>query len=828
MERPMQSTFLLLSPVRRAWPLVGLALALAGCSNVGPEGPTGPEGPPGATGAPGPQGEPGQDGYLTLVQATTLPRGDAECPFGGTRYDTGVDNGDGGGVAGNGTLEPGEVDGSSSVCGVVSTASLVDAPTTPTGTATIDLHGGDGVSTGGQAGSVQLQLQLATGGHVAMFRNGTVDASFDMPGTDYVNLGSNPLVVGAGETVTPRVISAGSEGTLNDGDLYRYQDNFDGTIQPEDTDEHLYRWSVANGRQTITGIRVDASGTLVLPYAASARFPSSGRVAVADDIDNAGTISASLTGQSRYRLRLWATHFYGEAGSNLDQRGLDAGSYGGEGGAVFIYAVRHPEQASTICDDQGLGGVYNQGTIDTRRGVDLDSVGLYPTGTVTLCGATGVYNTGDILASGRPGPVQGGNGASISFMAPQGGVFNSGALDVSGADDTVGGTGGNVSVDARRFVNSGPLDLSGGSSPSGRDCTASVSGCAGGHGGSLSVVTRGGRVANTGDAVFTGGDTASGTSGAAGTLSVNAMDGYDSFVDASLAPGRIDWTGDLDGWGGTGGDAGGRGAEVVMSIQGSSDDRPEGEGITLYGYQGFEATGGSGVQGGGGGALGLWNQPSIFPNGRPGISGGPAYLDAPVEASGGAGVSDAAATTWGGAAGSLQVSAFANMEDSAYLQATVFADFHALGGDGTHGAYGGYLSVQARHGLTFDGSVDIRSGTGDPATGTVSDGAGVYLAAGVGPAEVTMDLDGRGGDAFTGGEGAPVDVQGAWIDFSGTVDTTGGAGSTSGGTGGDGGDVNLLGTDNGSVVQGTFTTDAGVGSTPGTPGHVTVDGFPWN
>jgi uncharacterized protein (TIGR03382 family) len=64
----------------------------------------------------GSDGSNGSNGVSSLVLTTTLPVGDANCAEGGVRIDVGLDNGDGGGTANNGVLEPGEIDSTSYVC----------------------------------------------------------------------------------------------------------------------------------------------------------------------------------------------------------------------------------------------------------------------------------------------------------------------------------------------------------------------------------------------------------------------------------------------------------------------------------------------------------------------------------------------------------------------------------------------------------------------------------------------------------------------------------------------------------------------------------------
>lgn len=101
--------------------------------DVGPEGPpgeTGPTGPTGDTGPEGPEGPQGQPagpkgdtgdkgdpGFSSLINIVDEPPG-ANCPNGGLKIQSGIDNGDGGGFARSGSLEPGEVDQTQYLCSV--------------------------------------------------------------------------------------------------------------------------------------------------------------------------------------------------------------------------------------------------------------------------------------------------------------------------------------------------------------------------------------------------------------------------------------------------------------------------------------------------------------------------------------------------------------------------------------------------------------------------------------------------------------------------------------------------------------------------------------
>ena len=67
-------------------------------------------------GVDGMDGDPGPSGFVSLLKTTTLDVGDDDCPNGGTRIDTGIDNGDGDGIAGNEILEDGEIDDTTFIC----------------------------------------------------------------------------------------------------------------------------------------------------------------------------------------------------------------------------------------------------------------------------------------------------------------------------------------------------------------------------------------------------------------------------------------------------------------------------------------------------------------------------------------------------------------------------------------------------------------------------------------------------------------------------------------------------------------------------------------
>ncbi|MDX2010755.1 MAG: DUF2341 domain-containing protein [Myxococcaceae bacterium] len=99
-------------------------------------------GAPGMTGPAGDAGTPGAAGFASLVSITPEPAG-ANCATPGQRITQGLDNGDGGGIARNGTLEAGEVDSTRYLCEATPTvAEVCRVPSYRFGTTVEVIHSG--------------------------------------------------------------------------------------------------------------------------------------------------------------------------------------------------------------------------------------------------------------------------------------------------------------------------------------------------------------------------------------------------------------------------------------------------------------------------------------------------------------------------------------------------------------------------------------------------------------------------------------------------------------------------------------------------------------
>jgi hypothetical protein len=96
-------------------------------------------------------------GFNSLVKTSTELAG-ANCPDGGIKVETGLDNGDGGGTARNAVLEPGEVDATSYVWNYANGAGGADGDPGPPGPASLTALQGTDCTVGDRPGAVQVEI----------------------------------------------------------------------------------------------------------------------------------------------------------------------------------------------------------------------------------------------------------------------------------------------------------------------------------------------------------------------------------------------------------------------------------------------------------------------------------------------------------------------------------------------------------------------------------------------------------------------------------------------------------------------------------------------
>jgi len=748
----------------------------------------------------GEDGSPGDDGVSALIDTTELPRGDEDCPHGGLAISVGLDNGDGGGTAGDGILQPGEIDDSEFICDGAPgyDIGLLDPPGGPAGVFELRLDGGGSTNgDGGEGGKVSLGQAYnpsyteygLPGGHVKVFATGAAEAGFPLP-TTAPDLGEFPLEIAASTTI-PRATDLDCDGIpdtnlgLNDGDPYFVTC---GTYDPYIFLKNGGSWDWA------TGVHVAPGVTLTLPANQTS-------VRLDRDLHLEGTLTAEKSGD--YPLVfLMLQSFVSEAGSAVTMDGD-----GGEGGEFFVYAT---------------ASILNQANI-TALG-DAGKNG----GWVLLESSQGrVFNTGDIFVDGgtSTSDANGGDGGEAYLYGAEGGAFNSGDITATGGDGLqYGGDGGTfvMQSDGGDLLNSGAVDVSAGSA----DAACNTS-CTGGNGNyeyiysgnwprSVWFSTYDGRIANTGSIAANGGSGAAGSGGYGGWIEFQILN------KDYIPVGGIEVSGNLTANGGGGSD-GGEGGRVMAHIQAVYPTTAE---ISFLGYTKFSANGGTstgGGQGGDGGDLQLWNgcpYDSLF------ATGGTVNF-ADFEANGGGGASGHV----GGDGGSLDLQA---CQDNSELHvggsvAINAGNVVAKGGNGPDDYFageGGEVDLSAYEWVENRGNVELAGGYGGE--GDVA--GGLWAEARNGPAVNTGDVSAPGGGSTdtddSGYHGGYFQLYGTLVDNTGDISLPGGPSGSSTGYGGEGGFVELLSSRGVTANSGSIVIAPGTGAEGDNgSGMVLIDGF---
>ena len=305
----------------------------------------------------------------SLINTTTLPSGDSHCANGGTQIDTGLDNGAGGGIAGDGVLQAGEVTSTQYVCGGGGGATQQ--------TFTIDARGGAAVSEGGgNGGSVTLEISTGTGGAASILNTGTVNTNFSLPIATF-DAGPAALIVSS-DTTTLNLYNDVNGGLIS-GDAY---------FQVR-SDSNLYA-NIGGDATVVTGIDVAAGATLHLQANDNNNYGA--LVVVSGDVHNGGTIECGA-GVLEPAIDLTANNFIGDVGSIVTLAG------NGPGGNFSLRV---------------LGVFVNQGTINT---FGEDGFFGSPGGNVQIVGGSGVYNAGTIDAHGGSSNSPAGEGQAEGFSS---------------------------------------------------------------------------------------------------------------------------------------------------------------------------------------------------------------------------------------------------------------------------------------------------------------------------------------------------------------------------------------------------------------------------
>lgn len=628
---------------------------------------------------------------------------------------------------------------------------------------TLAVRGGDGISQGGGGGRIEIS---AHGMGIRLKKNGALPELPSPGAAQLPALGQNPMTVASDQqlVVADEILIEGAPITglwVKEGATL--------TLQPESGGEAVFSLPdglIVDGKIAMARLTGEPSACSLAISAASA--------AIAGTIDARGADGAgSSAGGDGGRVTLEVSGGFSLSGAILTQGG--EGSTGGDGGAVFV-------------------GLANQ---DGRTPSSGD-----------------VVISGVIDSSGGEGLVEGGGaGGATQFQASFADVtcnlFQSGSIRTRGGDGvTGGGHAGLLSLQTcvvGGLVNTGTLDASGGS--------ASEEG-PGGHGGPVTlrsfhrVLHARGTISSVG-----GGGAGRPPAGDGGAISIGS-----DYLPFSHAPAMgVHLAAHLDASGGTGeaSDTGGHGGAVSIASGSAVVVDETSPGITLYGVELGNASGGGVFYGkGGSGGQVLLELTAVPHSVRGGDLAGAIVSDAGFDVSGGAGGSGN-----GGEGGTIEMAVRPSSPEVSLLDAegvTVESKgrLAALGGAGTGGGgSGGTVILDSASLLSTTGELALSGGAAVSGAGGA---AGAAMAKAV-TASVIGPILASGGksDGANGGPGGTIDVSGRATASLGLVTADGGASGT--GTGGNGGEVSL--TWNATPTK-TISLRPGTGSRPGVAGQL--------
>ncbi len=454
--------------------------------------------------------------------------------------------------------------------------------------------------TGGEAGQFYAELFTGGAGTIEVLNSGAVDATFLPAVVAPANLGLNPLVVAVDTVIglpvveppvgTPYAVLNFASIFISDGD------------------------AALGDEPPVTGLQINAGATLTLPindigdqaaaFLFTADIAIDGRLTVVDfDATRRGGIL--LTGRRDYQgsgtIETFGTlpgQFGGLIVVGVDGDAVNSGAFnsfgadnaggnGGDGGAI---------EFSTTAS--ALGGMLeNTGPMDSHGGDATGSVGMGGAGgDITLVPYLALWNSGNLIAVGGEGAVDGGGGGNILIAGYyRGELLNTGGLYSNGgsAFNGTAGTAGDIQLEAwgDSLMSNSTIQALGGN----------------------------GVLPNA-----TGGD--------GGNIVFFVVDSDDTFAGAPLdvPAGDIFVSGNISSAGGTAmgiSGTGGRGGDVGFQIDNSLDMGLQS--IHLIGYSGVNARGASGYMAGSSDGISF----NVAQNA--GIPTGPITIQPSCDASGG-------------------------------------------------------------------------------------------------------------------------------------------------------------------------------------------------
>lgn len=780
----------------------------------------------------------GASASSALLTTTPLEVGDPTCADGGSKIEAGLDDGDPGGTANDGVLQPEEVDSTEFLCnppGSSSGSTFVpfEPPEGPAAQYTVVSKGGTGTNaTGGDGGDFELEMSYGSiGGGIRLYATGQADASWTYPASVSFFLGEVPLVISSDTTIP--VVDGIEEVSVGDA----YMNLFDNRI--------YLRTSA--GADVVTGVSVAAGATLTfevnypnevevlnlgLPF-----NPPAGevRVSLDNDVHLAGTLTTTGPGANRPGLAIYTDVFVGEATGSVDLTGDDQpGALGGQGGSFEVYAEDNDVDDIT----ENNGAIFNQASINTSGGSGIEGGSA---GSIELEPNWHLYNTGTLTANGGNGTNgDGGDGGDIDLDNDYAHNLNSGAISMRGGNavDGSAGNGGDLYIYNGYYghvYNTANIVADGGQAT---QCTFA---CSAGDGGDIEwyvyandIISSGNISARGGNATLASGTTVEGGPYGGDGGDVDSQSDYEGgYHNADVVPvGDMIFSGNWNLSGGNGG-RGGNGGTVSMDLD--AEYGPDNQVIMFLGYQGVDLSGGDGTSGGGD-AGGAYANPEYSYSDAMHYygSGGPVINHVPFRLDGG----DASDGS-GGTGGYFELyTEYDYGFNAPWEQALNYGDISAKGGNGSlSGGEGGafylygYRGVENHGDIVTDGGVGAGNGYtgGDAADNYDEWDNGIFLVSDWGNVLNTGNLSSRGGNA-TGpngyaGEGSIVEIVGMQVTNSGSIVATGGNAPGTLGFAGDSGNIVMLSMYDDTIqTSTTLTVGPGTGDSEGNEGFIIIDG----
>ncbi len=634
------------------------------------------------------------------------------------------------------------------------------------GTSVINLSGGAASTTGSGGKGGTFRAYSSARSDLRIHANGTVDASFGVPGYSF-NFGSNP-VPSTLHPVTDFSVAL-DPGTPSEGQLYMK------TTNPG----HLYLGTGTGTDNVVTGLIVPATKTISFPAP----------VTFSDAVVVNGTVQSSATAPD---LTLTAGSLQINNGGKITTAANDTKNTSGAGGKLNLVAAS--------------GVVINLGTIDSS-GANGGSAG-----TLVVSARTYIYNANNAFSPGsgtiaaRGGDNAGGAGGAggtVSLCAAAGSFYTSGTIDASGGNATGstgnGGTAGGIQLvagDTAADTVLDPTDTSGKVAVNG---TVSANGGTaaagnGGSGGTITQISHGQPLLVNATISAVGGSGGTGSAGGTGgELDLFNLLSFDPSNNVSASLQGIKVAGSINLNGGAGANGGGNGGTLVVKSEASPNALPGSATGEFFGYGGgINLNGGAGKAGvgGQGGTFAVTLASAVTDNVI--LPAGGVYNEVGINARGGDGMPVGSPMSGTGGGGGTVIMQTPAPGYSANPGTTIISNSGPIdvsGGAGNTGGSAGTVTLSGYDRLNNSGAI---AGTGG--SGTTTGGAGssqIFLSA-------TNDIGNSGpiaafgGSATQGNGGAGGNVlMVAGHQVSDGAGITAGGGNASGGNGGQGGKIQL-------------------------------------